>query len=99
VAGGVEEQQVDTEVEQMGEGEEHRLLHLGVGLDQQVISPETPGPHACCPRRASELASAAASCRRALRQRRRLRWTRRSGPFDPDQVLLLPPSLDDRLAG
>jgi len=37
-AGGVEEQQVDLEVKQAGDGEEHRLLHLGlgVGLHQQV---------------------------------------------------------------
>ena len=37
-AGGVEEQQVDLEVKQVGDGEEHRLLHLGlgVGLHQQV---------------------------------------------------------------
>jgi hypothetical protein len=40
-AGGVEEQQVDFEVEQVGDGEEHRFLHLrvGVGLDQQVHRP------------------------------------------------------------
>jgi hypothetical protein len=40
-AGGVEEQQVDLEVEQVGDGEEHRLLHpgVGVGLDQQVHRP------------------------------------------------------------
>ena len=39
--GGVEQQQVDLEVEQVGDGEEHRLLHLGlgVGLDQQVHRP------------------------------------------------------------
>lgn len=32
-----------------------------------------------------------------FRWRRRRRWTRRSGRFDPDQVLLLPPSLSDWL--
>jgi hypothetical protein len=39
--GGVEEQQVDLEVEQVGGGEEHRLLHpgLGVGGHQQVHRP------------------------------------------------------------
>ncbi len=37
-AGGVEEQQVDLEVEQIGRGEEHGLLNLGlrVGIDEQV---------------------------------------------------------------
>ncbi len=39
--GGVEEQQVDLEVEQVRHREEHRFLHraLGVGLDQQVHRP------------------------------------------------------------
>ena len=39
--GGVEEQQVDLEVEQVGDGEEHRFLHLGlgVGVDQEVHRP------------------------------------------------------------
>ncbi len=40
-AGGVEQQQIHLEVQQIGDGEEHRLLHpcLGVGLDQQVHRP------------------------------------------------------------
>ena len=40
-AGGVEEQQVDLEVEQVRHGEEHRLLHVrvGVGFDEQVHRP------------------------------------------------------------
>jgi hypothetical protein len=40
-AGGVEEQQVDLEVEQVRDGEEHRFLHLRlrVGLDEQVHRP------------------------------------------------------------
>ena len=40
-AGGVEEQQVDFEVKQVGDGEEHRFLHarVGVGLHKQVHSP------------------------------------------------------------
>ncbi len=40
-AGGVEEQQVDLEVQQVRDGEEHGLLHLrlGVGLDEQVHRP------------------------------------------------------------
>jgi hypothetical protein len=39
--GGVEEQHVDLEVEQVRHGEEHRLLHpaLGIGLHQQVHRP------------------------------------------------------------
>jgi hypothetical protein len=39
--GGVEQQQVDLQVEQVGDGEEHRLLHPGVhvGVDQQVHRP------------------------------------------------------------
>ncbi len=39
--GGVEEQHVDLEVEQVGDGEEHRLLYpaLGSGLHQQVHRP------------------------------------------------------------
>src|SRR5213076_1746631 len=39
--GGGEEQQVDLQVEQVGDREAHRLLHLGlrVGLHQQVHRP------------------------------------------------------------
>jgi hypothetical protein len=39
--GGVEQQQVDLQVEQVSDGEEHRLLHhrVGIGLDQQVHRP------------------------------------------------------------
>ncbi len=46
-AGGVEEQQVDLEVEQVGDGEEHRLLHLRLGRRPRSAgpSPDTPGPH------------------------------------------------------
>jgi len=38
---GVEEQQIDLEIEQMGDGEEHGLLHRpgDVGLDEQVHRP------------------------------------------------------------
>ena len=40
-ARGVKEEQVDLEIEQVGGGEEHRLLDLGlgVGLDQQIHRP------------------------------------------------------------
>ncbi|MBV8994217.1 MAG: hypothetical protein JO287_11080 [Pseudonocardiales bacterium] len=40
-AGGVEEQQIDLEIEQIGHGEEHRFGHLGlrVGFHQQVHRP------------------------------------------------------------
>jgi hypothetical protein len=39
--GRVEEQQIDLQVEKVGDGEEHRFLHLGLGvrLHQQVHRP------------------------------------------------------------
>ena len=39
--GGVEQQHVDLQVQEVGDGEEHRLLHpgLGVGLDEEVHRP------------------------------------------------------------
>ena len=45
--GRVEEQQIDLEVEQVGDGEEHRFLHLGLRRRRRRggPSPDTPDPH------------------------------------------------------